>query len=141
MTSSMMPSARRPSAGASFDRPSNLGWPAARAGGASRATTGCAPPPPTHPPRPPPPVPRPEALGADRMMRRRGHRLARLPGRCLDRRREEIVHEGPSEIVAVLVVGDLLVQGRREAHRQTAVDLAVDDHRVDDVAAIVDRDE
>ena len=67
--------------------------------------------------------------------------LADLPGGRLDRRRQEVVHERAGQVVAVLVVGDLLVQRRREAHRQAAVDLAVDDHRVDDVAAVVDRDE
>ena len=38
----------------------------------------------------------------------------------------------------MLVVGDGLVQRGRQAHGQAAVDLAVDDHGVDDVAAVVD---
>ena len=82
-----------------------------------------------------------DALRADRVVRRRGDGLVELPGRRLDRRREEVVHERPGEVVAVLVVGDRLVQRRGEAHREPAVDLAVDDHRVDDVAAVVDGDE
>ena len=41
----------------------------------------------------------------------------------------------------MLVVDDLFVQRRGEPHRQAAVDLAVHDHRVDDVAAVVDRHE
>src|SRR6476619_362272 len=82
-----------------------------------------------------------DALRADRVMRRRGDGLLELPGRRLDGCREEIVHERPGEVVAVLVVGDRLVQRRREAHREPAVKLPVDDHRVDDVAAVVDRDE
>ena len=49
MTSSMMPSARRPSAGPSFDRRSRRGWPSASAWSASRTTTGWAQEPPTQP--------------------------------------------------------------------------------------------
>ena len=67
--------------------------------------------------------------------------LADLPGGRLDGRRQQVVHERAGQVVAVLVVGDLLVQRRGEAHRQPAVDLPVDDHRVDDVAAVVDRHE
>ncbi len=82
-----------------------------------------------------------DPLRPDRMVRRRGGRLVGLPGRGLDGRREEVVHERPGQVVAQLVVADLLVERRRETHRQAAVDLAVDDHRVDDVAAVVDRHE
>src|SRR5215207_3417883 len=49
MTSSTIPSARRPSAGASFDRRRSRGWPSARAWSASRTTTGWAQLPPTQP--------------------------------------------------------------------------------------------
>ncbi len=230
MTSSTTPSARRPSAGPSFDSRSRRGWPSTSARRASRTTTGWAQLPPTQPSivpsgwtmpadagpgrrrpldrddggdrerpaarlelgdaaedafvrawpqatpfswriaRPSAGVigmsmlvtPRcdervhhgvgdrrrgadgrrlPHALGAQRMVRRGGDRLARLPGRGLHRRRQQVVHERPGEVVALLVVRDLLVQRRGEAHRQAAVDLPVHDHRVDDVAAVVDRDE
>src|SRR5687768_3398363 len=49
MTSSMTPSARRPSPGPSRDRRSRRGWPSARARNASRTTTGWAHEPPTQP--------------------------------------------------------------------------------------------
>ena len=49
MTSSMTPSARRPSPGPSRDRRSSRGWPSARARSASRTTTGWAQLPPTQP--------------------------------------------------------------------------------------------
>ena len=49
MTSSMTPSARRPSAGPSFDSRSSRGWPSASARSASRTTTGWAQLPPTQP--------------------------------------------------------------------------------------------
>ena len=49
MTSSMTPSARRPSAGASFESRRSRGWPSARAWSASRTTTGWAHEPPTQP--------------------------------------------------------------------------------------------
>src|SRR3954451_8938306 len=83
----------------------------------------------------------PDALRPDRVMGRRGDGLLELPGGRLDGRRQEVVHERAGQVVAELVVRDLLVEGRRKAHRQAAVDLAVDDHRVDDVPAVVDGDE
>ena len=49
MTSSTMPSPRRPSAGASFDSRSRRGWPSASDRSASRTTTGWAQLPPTQP--------------------------------------------------------------------------------------------
>src|SRR6185369_6042273 len=232
MTSSMTPSARRPSPGPSFDRRSRRGWPSLMARRASRTTTGWAQLPPTQPSIVPsgwmmPDAPgraevgrrtattvatandRPAAsssaartkvereviagspsadafvvqdgpdllgrdrdvdvahaevpqgiddgvgdgrrgpdggrfphpLGADRVMRRRRRRLPRLPGRAFHGGRNEIVHERAGHVVAQLVVGDLFVEGGGEAHVQPAVDLAVDDHRVDDVAAVIDGDE
>ena len=44
------------------------------------------------------------------------------------------------QLAAVVVVDDLFEQRLRDALRDAAVDLALDDHRVDDVAAVVDRD-
>src|SRR5689334_1376792 len=49
MTSSTIPSARRPSAGAFFDSRRSRGWPSPRAWSASRTTTGWAQLPPTQP--------------------------------------------------------------------------------------------
>ena len=44
------------------------------------------------------------------------------------------------ERVAVVVVDDLLPQRLRDPRREAAVHLAVDQHRVEDAAAVVDRD-
>ena len=41
----------------------------------------------------------------------------------------------------MLVVVDLLVERGRETHGETTVNLTLDDHRVDDRAAVIDRDE
>ena len=83
----------------------------------------------------------PYALGAQRVVRGRRDRLRDLPGRSLHRGRDEVVHECTGQVVTKLVVGDLLVERGREAHRQPTVDLAIDDHRVDDIAAVVDGNE
>src|SRR5262249_19025202 len=82
-----------------------------------------------------------DALGTERMVRRWRDGLGGLPARGLHRRRHQVVHETAALHVAVLVVADLLEQRRREAHGEAAVDLPVDDHRVDDVPAVVDGDE
>src|SRR3989449_1842729 len=82
-----------------------------------------------------------DALGAERVVGRRRARLVGLPVRRLHRGRYEVVDEAAALDVADLVVGDLFVQCRRQPHGQPAVNLALDDHGVDDVAAIVDGDE
>ena len=62
--------------------------------------------------------------------------------RGLDRCRDEVVQERVAAHVPVFVVGDLLVERRREAHVEPSVDpLGLDDHRVDDRPAVIDRDE
>ena len=48
------------------------------------------------------------------------------------------VHERGVEQLARLVVGHPLVERAADALRDAAVDLALDDHRVDQVAAVVD---
>ena len=50
----------------------------------------------------------------------------------------EEVHEGGVEQLPGLVVGHPLVERTADALRDAAVDLALDDHRVDQVAAVVD---
>ena len=50
----------------------------------------------------------------------------------------EEVHERGVEQLPVLVVLHPLVERAADALRDTAVDLALDDHRVDQVAAVVD---
>ena len=81
-----------------------------------------------------------DALGADRVVRRRRHRLAQLEPRRLDRGRQQVVHEVRADAVAVLVERDQLHRRRAVALGEPAVDLALDDHRVDAHAAVVDRD-
>src|SRR6185503_14150366 len=74
-------------------------------------------------------------------MRARGDRPVYLPRWGLHRRGDQVVHEASAVHVALLVVLDLLQQRRRQSLGETAVDLALDDHRVDDVATVVDRNE
>src|SRR5580692_7185847 len=64
-----------------------------------------------------------DALGADRMMRRRGRGPVGLPMRRLDRGGQEIIHQRRGSNVAVVVVMDLLAHGDAECFGQTAVDL------------------
>src|SRR6185436_955130 len=55
--------------------------------------------------------------------------------------RQQIIHEVCAVDVAILVVGDFFHHGGGKAHRQAAVDLTFDDHRVDTPAAIIYRNE
>ena len=55
--------------------------------------------------------------------------------------RHAVVHVGAGEELAAVVIDRTLEQRLADALRQPAMDLALDDHRVDDVAEIVDRDE
>src|SRR5205807_4739535 len=80
-----------------------------------------------------------DTLRADRMMRRRRGGLRGLPVWRLHRGRQEVIHERPALDVALFVVGDLLVERGRETHGETTMDLTLDDHRVDDRAAVVHR--
>src|SRR5687767_11715404 len=79
-----------------------------------------------------------DALRAERMMRRRRDRVCGLPLRCFDCCRQQIVHETTLQDVTAFIVLNLLVERRAESHRETAMNLTLDDHWVDDVAAIVD---
>ena len=82
-----------------------------------------------------------DALGAERVVRARRDRLAELEVGTLERRRDQVVHERRVEAVALLVEREHLHQRDADAFGEAAVDLAVDDHRVDAHAAVVDRDE
>src|SRR5712691_145255 len=81
-----------------------------------------------------------DALGADRVVRARGDDLAvqleagRLPGR-----REQVVHVVRADAVAVAVEGDELHARHGVGLSEAAHDLALDDHRVDPDAAVIDR--
>ena len=81
-----------------------------------------------------------DALGAERVERRRRLGVRDLERRELGRARDRVVGERRRERVAVVVVDDLLPQRLRDARRDPAVLLAVDEQRVEDAAAVVDRD-
>ena len=82
-----------------------------------------------------------DALGADRVMRRRRHGVPGLQMRHLERGRDQVVHQRPAQAVALLVEGDHLHQRHADAVDDAAVHLALDDHRVDPGAAVVDGQE
>src|SRR5215467_328917 len=71
------------------------------------------------------------------MMRRWRASFVRLPFRRFDGCWQEIIHKASALNISDLIVVDLFVHRRSEPHRQPTVDLAFDNHRVDDIAAIV----
>src|SRR5712672_906410 len=71
-------------------------------------------------------------FGANRMVRRWCDGFIRLPVRCLHGGWDQVVLEIATQDVASLVIRELLVHGRGQSLRQTAVNLPLDDHRVDD---------
>ena len=81
-----------------------------------------------------------DALDAHRVRRARRDRVVELEARELGRRRHEVVGERRGQEVAVGVVDGLLEERLRDALHDAAVHLALDDERVDLVAAVVDRD-
>ena len=81
MTSSTMPSPRRPSAGVSFDSRSSRGWPSTSARSASRTTTGWAQLPPTQPSIAPSGWTIPDAPGRAEVGRRTATTVATANGR------------------------------------------------------------
>ena len=82
-----------------------------------------------------------DALGAERVHRRRRHRAVQLEAREVDRARHRVVHERSGQQLAVVVVDGLLDHRLADALRQAAVDLSLDDHRVDQIPGVVDGDE
>ena len=64
---------------------------------------------------------------------------AEVEVRHLGGARDHVVDERAGQDLPVVVVDRLLVQRLRDRLRDAAVHLALDDHRVDDVAAVVDR--
>src|SRR5262249_41683650 len=67
--------------------------------------------------------------------------LGGFPVWSLERGRDVVVQKAAAGDIAFLVVADFLIQGGPDPLGEAAVDLTVDDHRVDDVAAVVHRDE
>src|SRR5215510_12396656 len=74
----------------------------------------------------------------ERMMRRRRTSLVSFPVGRLDRRWQKVIHKTALQNVTALVVLNLFVKRRTESHRQATMNLSFDDHRIDDVAAIID---
>src|ERR1700758_3266064 len=74
-------------------------------------------------------------------VRRRGDGGADLPGRALQRGRQQVVHERAAQAVAVGVEGDGLHQRHPDPVGEAAVHLTLDDHRVETPPAVVHCDE
>src|SRR6516225_8116828 len=77
------------------------------------------------------------SLGPERVMRRRRAGFVRLPMRSFDGCGKQVVHKAAALHVAVLVVVNLLHKGDAQTLGEAPVNLAVDDHGVYDVAAII----
>ena len=82
-----------------------------------------------------------DALGADRVVRAGRDDLVQLEAGRLPRGRQQVVHEVGADAVALGVEGDELHAGHGVGLGQAAHDLALDDHRVDPDAAVVDGDD
>src|ERR1700683_4635485 len=72
------------------------------------------------------------------MGRRGGHRVPCFPVGHRESRRDQVVHQRCPKAVTVLVKGDDLHEGHAHTVCEAAVDLTLDDHRVDAGAAVVD---
>src|SRR6185369_12534421 len=80
-----------------------------------------------------------DTFRTERMMRRRRDSLVSFPVWRLDRRRQQVIHKAALQNITAFVVLNLLVKRRPEPHRQPAMNLSLDDHRIDDVPTIIDR--
>ena len=78
------------------------------------------------------------ALGAQRVHRRRRNNMADHHLRHLGGGRTEIVGKGSGQELSLLIVGELFHQRGTEAVREAAVDLALDDERIELRADVVD---
>src|SRR5205085_12555039 len=83
----------------------------------------------------------PDALAPDRVVGRGGDDLVQLEVRGLPCGRDHVVHVVGPDAVALGVERDHLVVRHGEGLGETAVQLALDDHRVDPDATVVDTDE
>src|SRR5262245_36519642 len=83
----------------------------------------------------------PDALGPEWMVGRGSDGLPGLPRRSFDRGRQQVIEEGAGQVVPLLGVWELLVHTGSHKHCETAVALAFDGHGIDEVAAVIDRDE
>src|SRR6185369_2212418 len=82
-----------------------------------------------------------DALGPKRVMWRRRARLVSFPVRRFDSRRQQVIHKTTLQDITAFVVLNLLVKRWSKPHRQSTVNLTFDNHRVGNVAAVVDRNE
>ena len=73
-------------------------------------------------------------------MRRRRFLIERLEGRHFGRGRQQIIGECGGDRLAGIVVAHPFEHGIADAMRNAAVDLALDDLRIDPAAGILDRD-
>ena len=79
------------------------------------------------------------AFDAERIGRAFGHRGVDLQRRQIVGARHGVVHERAGDELAVLVVDRAFAQRLADALRDAAMHLALDDHRIDHDAEIVDR--
>ena len=79
------------------------------------------------------------ALDAERVRRAGRHRRADVEGRQVVGARHAVVHVARRDELPVLVVDGAFEQRLADTLRDAAMHLALDDHRVDDDAEIVDR--
>src|SRR5438105_9084034 len=76
---------------------------------------------------------------AQRMVRRWRASFVRLPLRRLDGRGHEVIHEAAALNIPDLIIADLFVHRWGKPHGQPTVDLAFDNHRINNIAAIIHR--
>ena len=81
------------------------------------------------------------AFDAERVVRAQRRMRVDLERRQVVRARHAIVHERAGDELRRIVIDRVLVERLADALRQAAVDLAGDDHRVDDAAEIIARGE
>ena len=81
-----------------------------------------------------------DPLLAEFAIGRRGLHVLDADIRHLGRARQQIIGERRGERLAILIERHLLIERRADALRRAAIDLTVDDHRVDQHAAVLDDD-
>ena len=81
--------------------------------------------------------PSPEALDPERVARRRVLEVDGLDGRQFHGRRHQIVEKRAGQELALVVVDHLLEERPAHALGHPAVHLALDDERIDHLAAVV----
>src|SRR6266699_3903055 len=75
------------------------------------------------------------------MMRRWRDGPIRLPVRCLHRGRDQVILEIPALDIPILIIGEFFIQRWRESLRQATMYLSLNDHGIDDRAAVIYRHE